>query len=211
MLSKVRVLAEPGTNMDSTIKTEILAAFLSPKRVNIEDIPHEDPQYKKLKEMENYVTTGVDYLRSQFPNEVVRKLMARVWDVFNKSIVPCAVGPSVPTVSFAAVGSVANLRGLVLLPHDWLVMIKADPIMQMGALVFTGSQAYDFSRSQFINKTNDVIARARAYEAEYLKTVQQQEPDWRPNEYQRSVLRNYPRGIHTDGMTALIEPELRAE
>ncbi len=92
-------------------------------------------------------------------------------------------------------------------PENWVQMVDDDGVMQGGAVVFCGSQARDFYNENIDNPVvtpgfqgrSEVLERARAYEAEYLLVCKELSwkvgGDWHPNDYQQSILDEFPKGL----------------
>lgn len=179
---------------------KVLAAF-GASAVNIDRLkatPDAAPALELVHRMENYFTMSVDFLRSVFPNPIINERMAAVWDIVHYNIAPVVLGPDLPTIHFAALGTVAEPakgKAMFILPFKWLDMVHEDLLMQLGALVFTGSQAVDFYNEiirgeEDSRKSNQ---RGRAYEAEFLLTLQKSGATL--NEYQKKTLEEYPEGL----------------
>ena len=106
-----------------------------------------------------------------------------------------AWGLDVKVLSFVLVGPKSAPQGLIIPPLNWAKMMGQDPIMQLGALVFVGSQAIDYANDHYINDISNVRPRAVAYEAEYLNTVRSLSSSWEPCGYQSKVLQEFPEGV----------------
>lgn len=183
-----------------TLYEEIISAFTQPA------IPNAD-MVVKAQEMEYFVTSGVDYLRSAFPNNDIRYLMSIVWDLIGNNITPFALGPDVPTLSLAIVGRKSDpsfRQPAIFAPINWLDMIEKDHVYQMGALVFIGSQAVDYYNNRLLNDPAVARQRAYIYEAEYSHTVKNLTPDWQPNANQNRMMKEYPAGLKTPAIEGLI-------
>lgn len=86
-------------------------------------------------------------------------------------------------------------RGMILFPPTWVSQFTKDPVMGLGSVVFAGSQAVDFYNDRVaIDTSPGVEARARAYEAEFLKT----RPKSGLNAYQLEVLSEFPNGLEAE-------------
>lgn len=189
------------------LQAQVLGAFFG-ESVRAEKLPAGDPLRVNGQKMSDAFTNGVAFLLTSFPNNHIQSLMKLVWDVVGHRIAPVALGPQVPSLSLAA-----RLDGdaIIFMPHNWLEMIAKDPVEQMGALVFVGSQAVDFYNGRLLTSKEtaqedhtNTIKRARAYEAEYLKTVKGGFPDWKFTPYQQKVLGEYPEGISTPTVASLL-------
>lgn len=177
--------------MDKSLVAQIVAAFLPGQAVHVEALSHEDEMYRRAKLAEAKFTGGVAFLRS-FPNDLLQGLGVAIWDVFQHRHVVMAMGPPVPTLSFAAFGRPEAPQALVLAPHDWAEQVEADPVMQLGAIVLVGSQAVDFYNGRLQTEGGEGLRRrARSYEAEYLKAVSPSVL----NDYQKGILADFPEGF----------------
>ena len=171
----------------------LLAALIDNDPDFVETLADDDPRKASGVAVGNLVTQTVGGLRDLFPNRWINDLMGIVWDIIGRRIVPAAVGPTA-TPSMAVHG----YKAIILLPQTWPAMMAQDPIMQVGAMVFVGSQARDFHRGLIRSIAGSEMAkmRAKAYEAEYLKTclsLSIGSPTF--NEYQREVLAMFPNGL----------------
>jgi hypothetical protein len=89
-----------------------------------------------------------------------------------------------------------------MVPWDWDKMCLDDHYMQLGGLVFIGSECSDFGHKRMHNGSDTPsLIRARAYEAEYLLTLQKQLPNFKPNNYQRQILAQFPKGLDSHLVT----------
>lgn len=147
------------------------------------------------------VTQYVGYLGHEFPNGVIRPLMRHVWNLFGSNTVPVALA-DVPTPSFGILGlQEGQPVPAVFLPSTWLLQGVLEPLMAVSAMVYCGSHAVDFYNGKLGHLDDSVAKRARAYEAEFLRTVL---ATWPPpagrglNEYQQGVLADYPDGLPDD-------------
>ena len=177
----------------SSLLEQVVAAF-GGRQVNVADLPEDDPAAKLGKECERLFTGGVDVLRSVVPNDRLRAIARVVWDLVGHKRVLVAIGPDVPSLSFTVMRLKGLEQAIVLVPKRWPDMVKADPLMQLGAILFVGVQAVDFYNDRLIG---DASARRRweAYEAELLRTLRALVPSWKPNEYQQEVLARCPDGL----------------
>jgi hypothetical protein len=178
--------------VDKQLIAEILASFALPGTQD-KDLPEGDPTKIKAKAICAAFTSGVDFLRSAFPNENIRKLMRLVWQICGSKIVPVAMGPNVPTLSFGKYGP----KAIIFTPENWVDQIQKDPVYQMGAMVFVGSQAADHynERLSTMEQGKESSRRARAYEAEYLHTIRKLVRGHTFNDYQKAILADMPEGL----------------
>lgn len=177
---------------------DIVSAMTNPA-IGVGEVENQDFA-EKADRMQRTFTTGVHFLRAIFPSPTVNDLMAYVWDVVGKKHVPCGVGPEVPTITIASIVSKTNgMRNMILIPHDWLEKVEQNCVYQLGAMVFVGSQATDLFNERLGDvASGDLVRRARAYESEFLHTVQKTVPEFVPNDYQKSVMSDFPNGLPRD-------------
>lgn len=188
-------------NLPVEVVAELLGAFApNAQRDLVEKMPLDDPRRDPVLRLGDTVTLGVGHLRSVFPNPRINALMRLVWDIIGHRVVPVAMGPNVPSLTVGVV----NTQAVIFTPHNWLDMVAADPFYQLGALVFVGSQAMDFFTGR-VKVQSDVHAlqqRALAHEAEYLLTATRLGAPL--NTYQRQVLEEFPQGLDTPTVRALV-------
>jgi hypothetical protein len=196
---------------DKTLASEIATAFFLPP-TGVKELPEGREKADALA-MQEAFTNAVDYLRSRFPNEKVRKRAARIWETINQRKVNVALGPEVSSLYFAFTRSSHpsfrlgqhSAQGMIFMPHRWLDMVAADAVMQTGAVLFVGSQAVDFGdgllvgQGQHLISHTESVERARVFEAEYLLAVLEKTPGWKPNDYQARLLTEWPEGLGSKG------------
>lgn len=140
-------------------------------------------------------SASVDFLRSQFPNPAIQRLLRFNWEVYHYGVVSVRVDRMVSAPSFVLSGVKGAPQALTILPLQWVRMFGRDPIKQMGLVVFIASQSVDYFHERVFTEAEKVVERARAHEAEYLLTIQHLAPAWEPDRYQRSILGDYPEGL----------------
>ena len=173
------------------IVEEIISAFIGENQKHLSEIDQESEGYRRAKKAESLFTWGVGYLKSEvFPSLHIQRLMSFTWDVIGNKHVNLGVGPRVPTLSVAIL---VNRQTAVFVPHNWIEMVNEDPIMQLGAIVFVGSQAVDAYNGRALIDPDKIMPRARAYESEFLLYLR----NFKPNEYQRGVLGDFPNGLNS--------------
>jgi hypothetical protein len=176
-----------------TLEAQILD-FLQSVR-DAKELSKDHPNFTEAKEVEALFTGGVDFLRSIFPNPVIRRLASVLWETVGQKITPVTWGLPVKSLSFVVVGPKSAPQAMIAAPQTWAEMVGKDPIMQLGALVFVGSQSVDYAHEHFLSDQANVVSRAGAYESEFLNTVKSLIPTWEPGTYQASVLQNFPDGL----------------
>jgi hypothetical protein len=179
---------------------EIVAAFCG-NQVNVNDLPTSDPIMPIARQCESFFTGGVDVFRSVLPSERLRALGRVIWDLVGHKQVLVAIGPDVPSLSFTVMKYKGVLQGIVFFPKNWPDLIKADSFMQLGAILYVGAQIVDYYNDRLIGDPT-APGRWEAYEAEYLRVLGQLIPNgWQPNEYQRDIMKKYPDGLDSPGVT----------
>jgi len=182
--------------MEKQAVAEMLSAFMHGGE-RIEKMSKDDPKRVKGETLGARFTEGVGMLR-RFPNPQIRALADMVWQVVGHRIVPIALGPSVPSLTFGAMGSAARPDGIIFVPHEWEAMIKENAVYQLGALVFVGSQAVDYYNGRVGYEPEAMMKRARANEAEYLVTIRETVPDYTFNDWQNQMLTEFPEGLRSE-------------
>ncbi len=121
--------------------SQLRAAFAEPT-VEVEELADADPRKHVLRRMGDKFTAAVHFLRSEFPNESIRRLMATVWDLVGHRIVPLSHGPplGVMSLSFCAYVRGGRQHAILMVPDNWLEQMKKDPVYETGAIVFVGSR-----------------------------------------------------------------------
>lgn len=182
--------------------------------VALPDLPAGDPLRERCMAIEHTFTTLMDYLRSHAGHPRIRRLCQLAWDLYGNRLVLTAIGPRVSSLyfmvgkgkttasSFARPNLTASSipRGTyfatVFKPHHWVDLVKENPQLQLGALVYTASKCADFYRSPDDMQQIDIIeTRARAYEAQYLLSVPASQLQLTP--HQEDVLRAFPKGLQS--------------
>lgn len=176
-----------------TLETQILS-FLQ----NVREVESRNgAEYVKAKEIEGLFTGSVNFLRSGFPNPTIKRLALVMWDVIAHNVTPLCWGKDVRNLSFVVAGSRTAPQSMILTPTDWHKMVRRDPLTQLGALVFVGSQAIDYVNERFTEDPENVTTRAFAYEAEYINTVKGLSPSWDLTQYHTKLLEDFPEGVAT--------------
>jgi len=161
------------------------------------DMDESNPEYAAGAKISNQFTIMVDGMRNanKLALPKINNLMSLFWQLVGNRITPMAV-TAVPTLSFAAEYRGDSTIGMVLVPPNWLELIAKDAYCQMGALIFVASQSKDYWNCKFNRGSEkEIKARAYAYEAEFLLFLKEYASDFTVNEYQKTVLEKYPRGI----------------
>lgn len=177
------------------------AIFNNPK--SIHDIP--DGKLKQEGEAITHVfTETVDKMRngSLLPLPKINELMALFWDLVGQKVFPAGVSPIVTRLSFGAAQNKnsGKLVGAILCPTDWVKRMADNPVLEMGGMVFVASQARDMYNDKLDPKDvkrsqDEIVARARAFEAEFLIWASQNIPGYDPDDYQKNIVKQFPRGL----------------
>jgi len=131
--------------------------------------------------------TLVDFHRTIFPNKRINALMTLFWRLVGNKVTPVALSDAhLFGLHFYCEVHGDTRAAAVIVPYQWIELIKKNPILQCGGLVFIASQAQDYYNDKF--GKNDMQRRAMGNEAEFLKTALQIEPSYKLNDYQRQVL-----------------------
>lgn len=159
------------------------------------------PEY--IEQSINTFDAFVDLLRDskRFPNNQVNELVTLGWRLIGNKITPVVLDQwGTPTLSFAAMGKVQEHVGVIIMPTNYIDLVREDPVMQLGAIVFTASQARDYYTGKMGNESShDINKRARAFEADALNTLDHLaqgeglQLEW--NTYQQAILAEFPRGL----------------
>jgi hypothetical protein len=183
-------------------KASLIAALLG-NAIHVDDIPKTDTTPKAAEMRRRGMATGelftqvVHSLRSDSRISLkVRDMAALLWDLVEHRVTPVVL-TEMPSLYFVTQGSIAGASaGTILVPWNWIEMVRTDPQMQAGGAVNMGSQCRDFynDKIDFLNM-NEKKERAYCFEVEFLLTIQHDDPDWKPNDYQSKIMRDFPRGL----------------
>jgi hypothetical protein len=179
-------------------KLEIIKKIVSSfsKTVKVEDLDQSSDEARRANNLGDLFTGGVQILKS-WPDKTISSLGDYIWDIFHNRYANVGVGPNVPTVSTAIVppsllvqmGFPAGVEHecVVFLPYAWQEMIREKPLLQLGAILFAGSQAADFYNKRHKIDPENISLRAQMYEGVYLKMLDPEKLD----EYQKIILERY--------------------
>ena len=173
---------------------DVFAALLTRERTYVADLDPEDPGRLSGIQIEVLTADVVDFLRNpaMFDCPKVNDLMQLVRHIFEHKVVPIGIGPPVDTPTLVVVPA-----GVVIcMPPDWHDKMEQDPQMQIGAVVYTGSNVRDYFRGNILSPLDDetIKDRASSYEAEYLHAIKRlgiTEFD----EYQQQLMTQFPDGV----------------
>ncbi len=147
----------------------------------------------------------VDFLRDpkEFPNQEINKLVTLMWRSIGNKFIPVAIDTkgSLSTFSFLATVQDGKDSGMFILPRTFVDRVREDIVMQTGAVVYMGSQARDFYTGHIRDSKTDIQARALAFEADTLLTLQNmakmEHQPMQLNQYQQQVLAQFPQGLRS--------------
>lgn len=185
-------------------------------KATVEHVEHSNSELAKTgREIKYYFESILGMLCDfdQCPNVAINRLCQLAWNLIGCHMVPTVVASHIQIVSFLFEKKGDKEVALIMLPTDFAQRCKDDPYMQFGALVFLASQARDFYNGLIPPEdevkrrlqADAVHKRAQAYEAEFLLTAQQKCNDFTPNDYQKEVLKRFPKGLDS------LSEELRYE
>lgn len=180
------------SRFDSKTLDEIRAAFKNQR--TLEDLDKDSPLAKIGRDCQELFTSGVAILCKSVP--VISNLMLDVWEIFNYQHVVMAIGPNVPALAISVVqDSNGMIQALTFATYSWPQMAKEDPSMELGAIVYVGSQVVDYYNNKLLSQEDNIISKQRAlsYEAEYLLLLKRD--GMFLNEYQEDVIAQYPNGF----------------
>lgn len=174
---------------------QVIQAF-SGDTQRLEDLNPEDDLAKRGKQHSDYWTNAVTAL-SLWPDAHISALGRYVWDVFHNRHVHLIMGPGVKTLHTAIVppGLLEKLgfptgpvhQCVVITPPNWIEMIKEDPVMQLGGVLFCSSQATDFYNERHFVDPQELSVRAQMYESRFLGGM----PSEKLNDYQKGIVSKF--------------------
>ena len=158
------------------------------------------PFQDKLPAITQMFNLGVDVLRDPqtTPSLPINRLMTLAWRLIGNKVTPTTVAEKMPlghpeTLHFWCEIRENKSLGVVMVPFEWAKMVIEDRWMQLGGLVFIGSQCADYWHGKINRNSGDrpAMERAMAHEAEFLLTL----GGFTPNPYQKQVLDHFPQGL----------------
>ena len=193
------------------LKSSTLEMVFGPAK-HVDDLPNSDKDAQHGKEVSEFFTEAVKALRDfEFmPNLAINKLMDVFFNLCKNDIIYTAM-VNVKTLHFwCERKSKEEINGIVLVPFDYIEQFQKDKFFILGGMVFVASQAQDFwniIEAFQQSRSNDIIERSWAYEAEYLLMLKYNMPDYQMNEYQLKVLEKYPDGLRSLPKELKYEPK----
>lgn len=165
-----------------------------------------------LTHLGDLMTLLVDQLRNHdcCPNPYINDLTKLTWRLVGNKEVLFACLNTVQSLSFMVVGKnvpperdpqviplttplVVDKQAAYLCPDNWLEQCRQNLTYCLGGVVFNASQCRDYYNNKL---DRNCIARAMAYESEFLHLAMKHKP-FTPDEYQSKVMKTYPDGIGT--------------
>ena len=171
------------------------------EREHVQNLPKDDPLRAKAIRLGDAFTEAVRFLKVIVPNPTINKLGSLLWDIVGNQVIPVAIGPDVKTLSVAGYKQGTTIKAEIIVPLEWEKMWKEDTLMQMGAVVYTGSKAIDIFNGKL---DSSLMERAKMYEAEFLLTALKDVPDADLNDYQKEVVASFPQGIKSKDAKKLL-------
>lgn len=159
------------------------------------------PPYEKeatnAKSAGDFVTVFVRILKDPriTPNARINATANLMWDMVGSNMVPCAIHPNLEQVFFASEIRGGEKKALILVPVNFSERCRQDMIYNLGAMAFVGSQIKDYYNDKLVGHHLEVMARARATEAEFLLFVKKLGINYPFNDYQQKILETFPNGL----------------
>ena len=166
--------------------------------VHVNDLPDGDPLKKLGNNIGDIFTFMVEMLRdpASFPNQEINELLNLTWWLVNQKVVQVGLNPKMETIHFGS--NLECSRGMFAVPHDWDKQCRQRRVFCTGGLVWAASQCRDFYNGRMQKTDETVLPRARGYESEYYLTLATARKElFKPNEYQKRIMDNYPDGLES--------------
>lgn len=175
----------------ATVTYEQTIRKLFPSAVALESVDRQSALFKRGKAAEQLFTYSVAALKLM-PNAALSELGRHVWDVLHWRHCHAIVGLAErPHFRVTRDRKDSSEQAVILLPENWAKRASQAPVMALGSVIFTGSQAVDhFNGRLRVEALDRVVERAQSYEASMLLGY----PTETLNEYQRAVLEKNPGG-----------------
>lgn len=174
---------------------QVIQAFAGDAK-RLEDLNPEDDLAKRGQQHSNHWTDAVAAL-GMWPDSVISALGRYTWEVFHNRHVLLIMGPEVKALHTAIVPpTLLEKLGfptgpahqcVIITPPDWIKMIKEDPVMQLGGVLFCSSQATDFYNGRHLIEPQELLTRAQMYEARFLRGM----PSEKLNAYQKDIVAKF--------------------
>jgi len=97
-------------------------------------------------------------------------------------------------------------QAVLWLPLHWLEIFQEDPVYQLGAVLYTGSQAVDFYNGRLTQDLSDSGPLAQAHEAELLWLISREFPGYQFDLYQSYLRHKFPQGLNSPKAKGLLYP-----
>jgi len=147
---------------------------------------------------------SLEFIETRFPNPALKRIATILSYMVEQGITRAHWSSNIKTLAFVVVRHRDVIQSGIMIPENWSNYLLQDPITQLGALIFTGSQAVDYVNDMFLTEQDRVRIRAEIYEAEFLSQIRNMSPDWEPGSYQAQILQDYPRGLASPGARDII-------
>ena len=145
----------------------------------------------------------------QLPSLEIAKLMTLFCRLVSNRVTLVALTHQVSTLHFRAGQRESGPKAMVLVPLNWLDLLQADRWEQLAALVSIASHASDYHHGRLADGDEAVQFRARAYQAEYLRTLRRYRRFvFKPTSVQKELLEQFPKGLAhcREGMRDVLHP-----
>ena len=140
------------------------------------------PPPKDLSEYTRSIVTAfdrcIDFLRDpkRFSNNKINAVTTLMWNLVRNREIPVAIDQwsEFPSLSFIVLmNKKLEQTPALIIPTDFLQQINEDPVFQLGVISYMASQCRDFYCGKIAEDNREVNARAQAFEAETLLTLQE--------------------------------------
>jgi hypothetical protein len=160
---------------------------------HINELSPEDEFRRQGEEMTVEFDKIVNTYRSpSFPNPHIRQLMHNCWRLVGGKVTPVAIcADTLPGIHFYCEVKWPAKKAAIILPRNWLDMLKADPIYQAAGVIYNASKAQDFYNDAFLAMDE----RAACYEVEFLREIMKLFPQYKLGEYHKNILNKFPLGL----------------
>lgn len=161
------------------------------------------PETKDLSQFVRSFDALIDFLRKPetLPNQDINESVTLMWRLIGKKEIPVVLDQwGFPSISFAVFKKDNEECPLLIVPQDFPSQVKENPVFQLGIIAYMSSQARDFYTGRIKgNNSEEINARARAFEAEALLTLKKMAENegitLHFNDFQKGILEQFPEGF----------------
>ena len=148
---------------------------------------------------------ALNHLRG-FPHPQTQTMVEALWEIVYHNLVFVSLVPRGEELQLILEALDCGFRQAALtVPEDWIEMFIDDPIFQLGATLYAGSQAVDFYNG-LLEPADESADRGAAHEAELIKLSLYEYPGYELDEYQKTLLEWYPEGLNSPRAKKLMYP-----